>query len=814
MNQTIFEPALHETTPQRVAVQPLVADIQNFAQDVFDTVREPLLVLDAALRVRSANSAFYQTFHVTAAETESRQIYELGNGQWGVAALRTLLEDIVPESTVFNDYELEHDFPHIGRRVMLLNARKLHDELVLLAMEDVTEKRRAQHLLEQIEAYAQDVVDTVREPLLILDSSLRVHSANGAFYQTFHVSAEETENQLIYELGNGQWDIPDLRTLLEDIVPTSSVFNDFELEHDFPVIGRRVMLLNARKLRQGSHAELLVLAMEDVTERRRAEGEVATAKEAAETANRTKSLFLANMSHELRTPLNAILGFSEMLQEEAVERDLQDFSADLQKISTAGKHLLGLINDILDLSKIEAGKMELHLEAFSISTLIAEVATTIEMQVAKNGNKLQIVCAPDVGIMRADLSKVRQGLFNLVSNAAKFTHDGRIKIEAERQLMDGSDWIVFRVSDTGIGLSSEQIVRLFQSFTQADASTTRKFGGTGLGLALTRRFCQMMSGDVTVHSVPGQGSVFTIKLPATVIEPVAVEPEALIEDRRQAPAVPDIVATDGEAAPAPRTCVLVIDDDPMQRDLMQRYLRKEGFTVCTASGGAQGLRLARQLLPAAITLDVMMPDVDGWSVLSALKGDVLLSEIPVIMLTMVDDPERGFTLGASEYVTKPVNRRRLSQILKKYTCMHPPCPVLVIDDEVSSRSLMRAILEKEGWVVSEAGNGIEALESMKRERPRLICLDLMMPEMDGFAFAAEVRRHAEWRSIPIVVVTSQDLTNDDRRRLNGNVEKILRKDGDSRDTLLEQVRDLLADSKAPRAVRQHVPPPVLEGVSS
>jgi signal transduction histidine kinase/CheY-like chemotaxis protein len=801
MAETLFEPALHETKLRTTKVQPLVADIQNFAQDVFDTVREPLLVLDAALRVRSANSAFYQTFRVSAAETENLHIYELGNGQWGVAALKTLLEDIVPESTVFNDFVLEHDFPHIGRRVMLLNARKLHDELVLLAMEDVTEKRRAQHLLEQIETYAQDVVDTVREPLLILDSSLRVHSANGAFYQTFHVSSEETENRLIYELGNGQWDIPDLRTLLEDIVPTSSVFNDFELEHDFPVIGRRVMLLNARKLRQGSHAELLVLAMEDVTERRRAEAEVATAKEAAETANRTKSLFLANMSHELRTPLNAILGFSEMLQEEAVDRGLQDFSTDLQKISTAGKHLLGLINDILDLSKIEAGKMELHLEAFDIWSLIAEVASTIEMQVGKNGNTLEIACPPDVGVMRADLSKVRQGLFNLVSNAAKFTHDGQIRVEAERQIMDGCDWILFRVSDTGIGLSSEQIVRLFQSFTQADASTTRKFGGTGLGLALTRRFCQMMGGDVTVHSVPGEGSVFTIKLPAIVVEPIA-EP-VFLEDRREASAAPPDVVIDAEPAPAVRTCVLVIDDDPLQRDLMQRYLRKEGFTVCTASGGAQGLRMARQLLPAAITLDVMMPDMDGWSVLSSLKGDITLSDIPVIMLTMVDDPERGFTLGASEYATKPVNRRRLAQILRKYTCLQPPCPVLVIDDDLSSRTLTRAMLQKEGWTVSEAGNGIEALRSMEQQRPRLIFLDLMMPEMDGFAFAAEVRRHPEWRSIPIVVITAQDLTNEDRRRLNGNVEKILRKDGASREALLEQVRDLLAGSKALRAPREH-----------
>ncbi|MEK6373016.1 MAG: response regulator [Acidobacteriota bacterium] len=783
--------------------QPRVTDIQNFAQDVFDTVREPLLVLDAALRVRSANTSFYQTFHVSADETENQLIYELGNGQWDIPDLRTLLEDIVPRSSVFNDFVLEHDFPDIGRRVMLLNARRLHAELVLLAMEDVTERRRAQHLLEQIETYAQDVVDTVREPLLMLDSSLRVHSANRAFYQTFHVSSEETENRLIYELGNGQWDIPALRTLLEDIVPKSSVFNDFELEHDFPVIGRRVMLLNARKLRQGSHAELLVLAMEDVTERRRAEGEVAKAKEAAETANRTKSLFVANMSHELRTPLNAILGFSEMLQEEAVDRNLLDFNGDLQKISTAGKHLLGLINDILDLSKIEAGKMELHLESFEICSLIAEVASTIEMQVEKNGNTLSITCIPpEIGVMRADVSKVRQGLFNLVSNAAKFTHHGQIRIEAERQVMDGIDWILFRVSDTGIGLSSEQIVRLFQSFTQADASTTRKFGGTGLGLALTRRFCQMMSGDVTVHSELGKGSVFTIKLPATVDESIG-ESAVSIENGRRTPALADVaVPKDAEPLPAVGTCVLVIDDDPLQRDLMQRYLRKEGFTVCTAGGGAQGLRMARQLLPAAITLDVMMPEVDGWSVLSTLKNDPELCDIPVVMLTMVDDPQRGFSLGASDYATKPVNRRRLSQILKKYTCRRPPCPVLVVDDDASARALTRAMLEHEGWAVSEAGNGIEALKSMERDRPSLILLELTMPKMDGFAFAAEVRRHPEWRSIPIVVVAAHDLTNDDRRRLNGNVEHIVQKQGDSPQSLLEQVRDLLAVSSAARAPRQ------------
>src|SRR3984957_7179991 len=258
--------------------KPFVEDIETYAQDIVDTVREPLLILDTTLRVRSANRAFYQTFQVSSEETENRLIYELGNGQWDIPALRTLLEDIIPTSSVFNDFELEHTFPIIGRRIMLLNGRKLrpgsHTELLVLAMEDVTERRRSEADLKAIETYAQNIVDTVREPLLILDTTLRVRSANRAFYQTFQVSLEETENRLIYELGNGQWDIPVLRNLLEDIVPLSSVFNDFEWEHDFPVIGRRVMLLNARKLQAGHHGELLVLAMEDVTERRRSEADL------------------------------------------------------------------------------------------------------------------------------------------------------------------------------------------------------------------------------------------------------------------------------------------------------------------------------------------------------------------------------------------------------------------------------------------------------------------------------------------------------------------------------------------------------------
>ncbi|HEX8429836.1 MAG TPA: response regulator [Longimicrobium sp.] len=790
--------AMEDVTERRRAEADLEA-IDAYAQDIVDTVREPLLILDTWLRVRSANRAFYQTFEVGEEETEGQLIYELGNGQWDIPALRTLLEDIIPKRSVFSDFELEHTFPQIGRRVMLLNARQLragsHDELLVLAMEDVTERRRAEADLEAIETYAQDIVETVREPLLILDPSLRVRSANHAFYQTFEVGAEETEGRLIYELGNGQWDIPDLRVLLEDIIPTRSVFNGFELEHTFPQIGRRVMLLNARQLRAGSHGELLMLALEDVTERRRAEEEVAEAREAAEAANRSKSQFLANMSHELRTPLNAILGYSEMLQEEAAEENLESFDVDLGRINSAGKHLLALINDILDLSKIEAGKMELFVERFDLAELVDEVASTVQPMVHKNKNTLKVVRAAGLGEMRADQMKVRQTLYNLLSNAVKFTEGGTITLNADRQLMDGSEWIVFRVADTGIGLSDEQLSKLFLDFSQADASTTRRFGGTGLGLALTRRFCQMMGGDVSVQSVLGEGSVFTIKLPALMRES---EPDgegaragAFVASRAgETPA--------GGAAPPGTRSVLVIDDDAAPRELLQRYLTGEGFTVRTAASGPEGILLARTLHPAAITLDVMMPEMDGWSVLKELKEDPELRGIPVIMLTMVDDPERGFALGAAEYASKPVDRQRLSAVLRRYARPGPESLVLMVEDDPATRAMMRNMLDKEGWRVCEAVDGRAGLLCMEHERPDVILLDLMMPEMDGFEFADQVRHHPEWRNVPIIVITAHDLSARDRQRLSGYVETILQKTGDSHESLLSRVRELLNDFAVPR----------------
>jgi len=504
------------------------------------------------------------------------------------------------------------------------------------------------------------------------------------------------------------------------------------------------------------------------------DAELQEARLAAERANQAKSNFLSFMSHELRTPLTTIIGFSEMLLAEVETEGRPEWVEDLRRVHDSGRYLLELINDILDISKIEAGKMEVHLETFGIPGLIRDLKDLMRPLAEPKKNRLVIECPEDIGEMHADRIKVRQCLLNLLSNACKFTHQGLITLSASRVAKSGGDWLTFRVSDTGIGMTPEQLGKLFRAFSQADDSTSRRYGGTGLGLALTKRFCQMMGGDVSVVSEPGQGSTFTIELPA-----VAPKQAGTLTVTAAAPiAVP--AASSG--------CILVIDDDPAVHQLLANALGPQGYTLKFASSGAEGLRLAKELRPAVITLDVIMPEMDGWVVLARLKDDPDLAAIPVIMLTVRADQDFGFAMGVADYLQKPIDRERLVSVLKKYYRLHTAKEVLVVEDDPPMRELLCRMLDDKEWTVAQADNGLTALESITHCQPSLIVLDLKMPVMDGFEMIAELNKHVDWRKIPVVVVSGKELTPEDRQRLQGHVQKILQKGDFSREELLREVQ--------------------------
>jgi signal transduction histidine kinase/CheY-like chemotaxis protein len=507
-----------------------------------------------------------------------------------------------------------------------------------------------------------------------------------------------------------------------------------------------------------------------------------TARAAAIEASQSKSQFLANMSHE------AIIGYSEMLQEDAEEEGLDHLAPDLEKIREAGRHLLDLINGVLDLSKVEAGKMELYLERVQVSSLVSQAESTIRPLVEKNGNTLDVVLDDELGEMWTDITKIRQSLFNLLSNAAKFTENGKVELEARRPVLDGRNWIEFQVSDTGIGMTAEQKDKLFQPFTQADASTTRKFGGTGLGLAITKEFCELLGGKITFESEIGKGSTFTLHVPA--------DPEALEQEDEDSAIAEVRIAAGGSSLEhlEDKPLVLVIDDDPAVHEILSRSLTKRGYRVEGTRNGKDGLRLARELRPAAITLDVLMPEMDGWSVLSTLKSDLELAEIPVVMLSIVDNKPLAYSLGAADYLAKPLDRERIASVLGKITATAPDREVLVVVDDPPAHCLVCELMESDGWTVLRAVTEPDALEHLRQANPQVIILDLVMQEMDPFDFIERLRSSTEWREIPRILLTPRDLDNEDRARLDGSVERVIQRAAMTPEGLLEEIRTRIVET--------------------
>ncbi len=528
--------------------------------------------------------------------------------------------------------------------------------------------------------------------------------------------------------------------------------------------------------------------------------ELRVARDAAESANRAKSAFLANMSHELRTPLNAVLGYTDLLLEDAHEDGDVDRASDLARIHQAGNHLLDLISDVLDLSKIEAGREDIFVEEADVSDLVNSVVTTVRPRIDNNGNRLQVAFGEELGVATIDVRKTRQILLNLVDNAAKFTHKGLVSIQAERVVRDGESMLSFAVSDTGIGIPANKFSQLFHTFEQLDSTTTRHYGGTGLGLALSQKLALIMGGKIRVASELGKGSTFTLELPAVMAatEDGVPRPRTEREDYDQI-----------SAGYRENVQIVIIDDGSDSRALLRRALEGAGYAVACASNGEEGLKLVRTCRPEVVLLDVRMPGVDGWATLASLKSDESLADIPVVIVSIVDDKKRGFVLGASEYLLKPFERSRLLSAVRPYVGTHDEGrPILVVEDDEATRSATCRMLRSEGWKVREAEDGNDALAQVAAEEPALILLDLMMPDLDGFGFLERLRATSKYAHLPVIVLTAKDLTQSDMTRLHEGLAKSYQKGSINRERLVNEVRLCIAkrkyqDSKKDRATTFH-----------
>jgi adenylate cyclase len=603
----------------------------------------------------------------------------------------------------------------------------------------------------KLAAWNRQVMELLELPQALLESEPR-------YADYLHFLAERGE----YGSGDAKAEVQRL---------TADIARDYRWERTRP--DGTVLEIRHSGLPEGG----CIIIYTDITERKRYEEALTVARDQAEAMSFTKSAFLASMSHELRTPLNAIIGLTEMMVTNVARFGAEKALEPLRRVHRAGTHLLGLINQVLDLSKIEAGKLELNPETVNLALLLEDVIGTARQLAEQNKNRLILDAQENLGQLSVDPMRLRQVLLNLLSNACKFTKQGEVKLRVKK-VVDGRNWIEIAVADTGIGMAPEQQAKLFEEFTQADSSTARQYGGTGLGLAITRKLARMMGGDVTVTSEPGKGSVFTVRLPG------GVDSQARSS-----------TGSDGRRSPT-ADCILVIDDDATARELIADHLKAEGFSVVTAAAGVEGLKLARELRPTAITLDVIMPDLDGWSVLAALRQDPELAEIPVIMITIVDEHRRGVALGAAGYLTKPIDRERLHRLVSRFRAPVPPTRVLVVEDDAVQRERMRGWLEGPQWTVREAENGRDALNRIQESKPDVILLDLMMPEMDGFAVVAALQKEAGWQDIPVIVITARDLDAKDRERLNAGVQFVLVKERFRPADLVERIRRLVQRTPA------------------
>ncbi len=754
------------------------------AEFVLDNLQNPVLILDEKKQIVEVNPAARHMLGMPLEDVLGRPIEDVCPSLAEVLELGITVEtrfEMKGRLWAANESSLPSPFGGAQWRVLILT--------------DVTQSRYMQEALERaqremalLQKQWETVVDELPQVVALLDECGCIIRANRTLEMwTGHSpKAEMSLHQALHP--HCTLPVCYLEAVWQNAQTSLKANEYWEYEVDDVVLQRR-LLYRFMNITTETDRPLFALLIEDITERYQHEEELRRARDEAEAANRAKSTFLANMSHELRTPLNAIIGYSELLYEDALDAGNREMADDLKKIHGAGRHLLTLINDVLDISKIEAGRMQVAMEEMAVRDITDAVVHTVIGLIEENNNIFEYMIDENVGIVRTDATKLRQILVNLLGNAAKFTENGKVSLRVWREQRRPNDFIVFEVSDTGIGIPEEKIPVLFQPFTQVDPTSTRKHGGTGLGLAITKAYVDMLGGTIEVQSERGKGSSFWVRLPivSTLTEEAKTLPDALEEETNVLPVIrPDMPV------------VLVVDDDRKARELMERVLRREGFAVIEATNGPAGLRLAREMLPDVIVLDVFMPESDGWTVLQALKQDATTADIPVILCTVATDRDLALALGAAEFIQKPVEYEELARRVKRYVDNRKDADaaprVLVVEDDASMRELLVRLLDRMHIHADEAQNGREAIDYVRARVPDLVLLDLMMPEMDGFRFLTLLRADPEFTNLPVIVVTARDLSPEERERLRRSTQEIIRKGAFDRSQFLNIVHNALAST--------------------
>jgi PAS domain S-box-containing protein len=755
----------------------------GISQAVFDNMSQGVCMFDRDRRLAMWNRQFEELLQLPPALLSHDTTFDAfvtfcaERGDYGPAGVDVMVRERV--TSLDKPFQTDRILP--DGRAIEVRRNPVPGGGIVIMYTDVTARRMAELTIQESERRLRAIVEAAPLALVIVGENGLIKHVNRSFRDLFGFATHEEvfgrhASSLYAEPGERNDVIAGLHR--QGYAANLEVaFRRQDGSTFWALVSSEVFLY------EGERAHISGLA--DISDRKQAEATLQGAKEAAEEASRTKSRFLASMSHELRTPLNANIVITEMLAENAPRFGTEKAVEPLRRVLRAGRHLLSLINEILDLSKIEAGKLDLTIEAVGVRALVEDVVATSRPLAAQNNNELRLACSDGLAPVRADPIRLRQALLNLIGNACKFTKDGEVRVRAGQIQAGGRVWTEIEVADSGIGMTQEQVGRLFQEFSQADSGTSRQFGGTGLGLAISQRLCRLMGGDITVTSELDRGSAFTIRLPA----------EGVAEQQQRSGSGAASVEP-GQVTEAQRDTVLVIDDDPTARELLTSYLERDGFAVVSAANGVDGLRRAKELRPIAITLDVLMPDLDGWTVLAALKGDPDLAGIPVVLVTILDETPHGVARGAAGHLTKPVDRARLLDLLGRWRKPGRCTRVLVVEDDPDQRLAVAEALTGPDWCVIEAVNGRDGLRRLGEEPADIIVLDIMMPEMDGFQFMAELQANPAWRQIPVLVASARDLEESDRQRLNLGIERIFSKASFSPEDLAAQIRALQPQARS------------------